>query len=218
MSRRKAPNSFAAYSLPPGRHGLPRELVVENQRWRLLGAAAEVLAEKGYAHTKSSDIATCAGISTYTFYEHFDNVGECLLAAYETAADCVCDLVSGTCDQGRAQEWTARLRTALDELLAFLASEPSLAHLLASAAPAGDAAIAAARDRLVEHLADLLGSARELRGDTAPELPLDIERRLIAASVALLSDHVRSGEVERLPELAPELAAIFTAPYLGARA
>jgi hypothetical protein len=48
--------AFAAYRLPSGRHHIPPELVAENQRWRLLGAAAEVLAERGYAHTKTADI------------------------------------------------------------------------------------------------------------------------------------------------------------------
>ncbi len=204
--------SFAAYRLPPGRHGLPRELVAENQRWRLFGAAAEVLAERGYAHVTTAEIVTRAGISASTFYEHFADLSACLLAAYEMAADCVYDLVSDACDQATSAEWPARLRAATDELLTFLASEPSLAYLL-GVAPAGDPAIAAARDGLIESLAKFLRSGRALRGEAAPELPPETERCLLAGAFALLPDRVLAGEAECLPDLAAQLAAILHSPY-----
>ena len=35
--------------LPRGRHGLPREVVAESQRSRILAAMVEVTAERGYA-------------------------------------------------------------------------------------------------------------------------------------------------------------------------
>ena len=205
--------SFAAYRLPAGRHGIAPELVAENQRWRLLGAAAEVLAERGYAHTKTADIASRAGVSRSTFYEHFDDLAACLLAAYEMAADCLCDLVSGACEGERAQDWPARLRAAIEEALAFLASEPALAHLLGPAAPAGDLAIAAARDRLINRLAWPLRSGRKLRAEAASALPPDTERRLAAAALGLISDRVAAGEAARLPALVPELAALLSGPY-----
>ncbi len=206
-SRSQAP--FAAYRLPHGRHGIPPEQVAENQRWRLLGAAAEVLAERGYAHTSSADIARRAAVSSSTFYKHFDDFSACLLAAYEMAADCVCYLVSGACERRRAQEWPTRLRAAIEEVLAFFASEPSLANLLGAAAPAGDAAIAAARDRFVNHLALSLRSARKLRGEAVPEMLPDTERRLIAAALFLLSDRVAAGQLDRLSDLAPQLAQLL---------
>ena len=207
--------SFASYRLPRGRHGIPPELVAENQRWRLLAAAAEVLAERGYARTTAADIASCAGVSRSTFYKHFDNLDQCLLAAYEMAADCLCDLVSASCEEQRSDS-PARLRAAIEEALAFLASEPSLAGLLTAKAPAGLPAIAAARDRLLNRLAGPLRSGRKLRGADAPDLPSDLERRLIAAALGLISDRAAAAEAARLPELAPELAALLATPYLDA--
>ncbi len=217
MNATKAPRraSFASYRLPPGRHGIPPELVAENQRWRLLGAAAEVLAERGYAHATTADIARCAGVSRSTFYKHFDDLAGCLLAAYEMAADCLCDVVTGACEEGRGENWPARLRKAIAEALAFLASEPSLASLLGAKAPAGIPAIAVARERLINRLAWPLRGGRKLRGADALSLPADLERRLIAAALGLISDRVAAGEADRLPELAPELSALLAAPYAG---
>lgn len=209
-------SSFARYKLPHGRHGLPRELVEENQRWRLLGAAGEVVAEHGYAGTTARAIAIRAGVSSVTFYGYFDNLGQCLLAAYEMAADCLCDIVSGAC-KGRG-EWPERLRAALVDALELLAAEPGLAALLGAAVPAGDAAIAAARDRLLSRLAWQLRGGRELRKAGAPALAADTERRLVAAVLGLVSERVVAGDVDRLPALAPELAAVLAASYLPAPA
>jgi AcrR family transcriptional regulator len=171
-----------------------------------LGAATEVLAERGYGRAKSSDIARLAQVSRGTFYEHFENVDDCLLAAYEMAADCVWDIVIGACEQ--EGEWTVRLRAAIDAALDFLASEPSLANLLGPEAPAGVAEIAAARQRLVERLAGLLGSGLE-RNASMPEGPGGTELRLVEGALALLSDRIVAGEANRLTELGPELAELL---------
>lgn len=208
--------SFAAHRLPRGHHDIPPELVAENQRWRLLCAAAEVLAERGYAHLTAVDVARCAGVSRYTFYAHFDGVGACLLAAYEMAADCLCDLLVGACEGRKGEDWPARLRAALGEALTFLAAEPALANLLGPAAPAGDPAIAGARERLINRLAWPLRGARKLRDADAPGLPPDLERRLIAAALALIGDRAAAGAADRLPELAPELAELLL-PWLALR-
>jgi AcrR family transcriptional regulator len=181
---------LSAFQLPRGRHGIPPEQVAESQRWRLLGAAAEVLAERGYARTKASDIAAQAGVSRGTFYKHFDNLHACLLAAYEMTADCVCDLA----DAAREGEggWEARLRTALGEVLSFLAGEPALAHLLSPELAAGVPEIAAARERLVDRLVEV-----------------GLERRLLEGALALVSERVAAGETDRLPDLAPQLTELI---------
>lgn len=206
--------SLAFYKLPRGRHRLPRELIDENQRWRLLGAAAEVVAERGYAGATARAVATRAGVSSSTFYGNFDNLGQCLLAAYEMAADCLCDIVAGACEGGG--EWLERLRTALAEALGFLAAEPALAALLGAAAPAGDAAIVAARASLLNRLAWPLRGGRGLREAGAPPLAADTEHRLVAAALSLVSERVAGGETAGLPALAHELAAVLAVPYMAA--
>jgi AcrR family transcriptional regulator len=181
---------LSAFQLPRGRHGIPPEQVAESQRWRLLGAAAEVLAERGYARTKASDIAAQAGVSRGTFYKHFDNLHACLLAAYEMTADCICDLADAAREGEGERE--ARLRTALGEVLSFLAGEPALAHLLSPELAAGVPEIAAARERLVGRL-----------------VKIGLERRPLEGALALVSERVAAGETSSLPELAPQLADLL---------
>ena len=69
--------------LPPGRHGLPRDFVVHNQRERLIAGLAEAVAEKGYGGTTIADITRHAAVSRRTFYEHFDGKDECFVAAFD---------------------------------------------------------------------------------------------------------------------------------------
>jgi AcrR family transcriptional regulator len=181
--------ALTAYRLPPGKHGIPPEQVVENQRWRLLGAAAEVLAERGYGRIRVADVCRRAGVSRETFYEHFEDLPDCLLAAFEMTADCVVDLASAACDrEGKKVE---RLRRALDELLEFLADEPALAHLLGAEATAAVPAIAAARERLVQRL-----------------VTLGVKRRKVEGALALVSERLAAGDGDCLPSLAAQLAEL----------
>jgi AcrR family transcriptional regulator len=181
---------LSAYRLPRGRHGIPPELVEENQRWRLLGATAEVLAERGYTRIRVADIAAHARLSRGTLYEYFDDLADCLLAAYEMAASCVLDIASSACEQ--EGEWSVRLRVALDGVLEFLAEEPALAHLLGAEAPIGVPAIGASRERLITKLVEM-----------------GVERHSLEGALALVSARVAAGETAQLPELAPQLIELI---------
>jgi AcrR family transcriptional regulator len=204
--------AFSEFRLPPGRHGIPREQVAENQRWRLLGAAAEVLAEQGHVNTNSTRVSKVAGVSPATFYQHFDNIGACMLAAFEAASDCVMEIVSEACREEQIG-WPERLGVAVASTLRFLAVEPATAHLLGTEPAAGEPGIADARKALIARLAELLASGRSLRLEDAPELPPGTERHLVAGAVAIFSEWVAAGDVDRLPELAPALAEMLAAPY-----
>jgi AcrR family transcriptional regulator len=217
VSRREADRAgraFSEFRLPPGRHGISPEEVAENQRWRLLGAAAEVLAERGHVNTTSTRVCRAAGVSPATFYRHFDNVGECLVAAHEAAVECVLEIVAEACGEEEIG-WLQRLGVAVAQTLRFLAVEPATAHLLGAEPPAGESGIAATRAAAIEELAALLASGRGLRPAGAPKLPAGTERHLVSGAVAVYSERVAAGDCERLPELAPELTEMLAAPYVG---
>ena len=72
-----------------GRHAPPREVRLPIQRQRLLQAAALEFAGNGFAGTSSESISRRAGMSKATFYEHFANKEECMLALFDLAADVV---------------------------------------------------------------------------------------------------------------------------------
>src|SRR3954451_20197141 len=70
---------------PRGRHAPPLEVRLEVQRERLLEAAAEVFAERGYAEASAEAISRAAGMSKATFYEHFANKEDAILALFDEA-------------------------------------------------------------------------------------------------------------------------------------
>lgn len=148
---------YAAYKLPRGQHGLPREHVAESQRWRLLGAAAELLAEGGYRSLTTHKIASRAAVSFRTFYSHFGGLDDCLRAAFEAAA--------------RAVAESARPAGAVERL----GGEPPLAALFGlevrAAVPEIGPAFARFAESFSPELRDrlLLGAALTLISDRAPE-------------------------------------------------
>jgi AcrR family transcriptional regulator len=189
--------------LPPGRHGLPRDLVRENQRLRLMGAAAERLAEQGYATITVTEVAKGAGVSTGTLYKRFDGLWSCLLEAYELGADRLCGELEGACAEAEGPGTTAS--AAIGRALALLDSEPALANLLFATPPTHAAALGAARLRLAERLAALLRAARR-----DPVAAGDRELPLIAGAMALVATRLRSRDGQ-LDDLGPLLTEILLA-------
>jgi AcrR family transcriptional regulator len=200
----------SASRLPRGRHGLAPEQVAESQRWRLLVAGGEGLAANGYGNLTTREISRRASVSSATFYRHFEDVDACLLAAHAVATDCLWELIGSACTG--AGTWPGRLRAALGAGADFLVSEPAFARLLCADVEAGVPAVAAARRRLLERLADLLCAGRGLRLEAAEQLPQQVEVHLTAATASLLGDRIAAGELAALPALAPELAEILAAP------
>src|ERR1700744_220569 len=72
-----------------GRPAPPPEARLPLQRERLLRAAAREFAEHGYAGVSSESISRRAGMSKATFYEHFANKEECMLALFDMGAELV---------------------------------------------------------------------------------------------------------------------------------
>jgi AcrR family transcriptional regulator len=58
----------------------------KDQLRRLLDAAAHVFAEMGWAEATVETIVTRAGMSRRTFYEHFDDLKDCLLQLHDRVA------------------------------------------------------------------------------------------------------------------------------------
>jgi AcrR family transcriptional regulator len=197
-----------AVRLPPGRHGLPADLVRTHQRQRLLEAAAEALGEQGYGRITAAHVTELAGVSSRTFYQHFEDLWACLLAAYESEAGLLCaeiERASRTLDE---DDRSGRAQAGIAAALEFLASEPAVARLLSAEPPPQIAALAAARRDLVERLGAMLRGV--LEPGSATPLP-GLERRLVGAAMALVAAHAATGDPQRLRQLEPELSEILLA-------
>src|SRR3982751_2121281 len=80
------PRSTAPTIVPRGRHAPPLEIRLTVQRRRLFEAAATVFARRGFADATAEAISREAGMSKATFYEHFANKEEAILALFDEAA------------------------------------------------------------------------------------------------------------------------------------
>ena len=196
----------------PGRHGLPREVIANSQRERLLEAAMQVVAERGYAATTIGDLTGEAGVSRTTFYELFDDKEACFLAAYDKAADGLVARVSAAFE---AEEiWPDRVRAALEAMLAALASDPPLARLgVVGVGTAGPAAQQRYRG-VVKRLTPLFDEGRDFAPD-GRELPANTSRMAVGGVAGLISEEVMAGRASELPDLLEDALSAALNPYLG---
>jgi AcrR family transcriptional regulator len=195
--------------LPPGRHGLPRTYVAENQRERLLNAVVEAVAEHGYAATTIGRIATAAKVSRKTLYEHFEDKEDCFLAAYAMVDAHVRHSMLAA--PGAAEPWPQRVRARIAALLDSLARDPTVARFyLVEPLAAGGEVAARYRDAM-QLLAEVLRPEPEPAGR-------DVEVRdqaLIGGVATLIVRRLNAGAADRLPELLPDLVELVLAPNLG---
>jgi AcrR family transcriptional regulator len=195
--------------LPPGRHGLPRAYVAENQRERLLNGVVDAIVERGYESTTIGDITAAAKISRRTFYEHFEGKEDCALAAYEMIDAYVRDSMLAA--PGAQEPWPDRIRARLGALLDTLSRDPGVARFyLVEPLAAGGEFAARYRDAM-QLLAETLRPEPEPTGH-------DVEVRdqaLIGGVVTLIVRRLNAGAAEHLPSLLPDLIELVLAPYLG---
>lgn len=192
--------------LPPGRHGIPANIVTEHQRRRLLAAMEEALAEHGYGGVTTTQVSELAGVSTSTFYKHFGNLWDCALAAYVATTDRLCETIEDAC--ANCDPRRDPLDAGVEAALAFGVAEPPSAQLLCAHAPLEASAIAAARRILISRLAAMLRRGRE-PGSESPQ-PAGLDERLIDATFAFVSSRISTGGSEQLADLAPELTTILS--------
>ncbi|HWM10672.1 MAG TPA: TetR/AcrR family transcriptional regulator [Solirubrobacteraceae bacterium] len=205
METRKRPS----IKLTGGPHGIPRAVVHEVQRGRLLDALAEVIAEEGYLDTTVHKILKRAGISRRTFYEIFTDKEDCFLAAYQEAADHVLVLAQRACRLGGTPE--IRIENSLRAMLEFAEREPQLARMCIVEVMAAGEKARQRRAKTMERLTELVAAALEERCETRAEALL--RARLLTGGVhEMVYDALARDELEGISELAEEVVASHIAP------
>jgi AcrR family transcriptional regulator len=195
--------------LPPGRHGLPRVFVAENQRERLLNGVVEAVAENGYNATTISSITAAAKISRRTFYEYFEGKEDCFAAAYEMIETHVLDSMLAA--PGAGEEWPDRVRARLAALLDVLSRDSAVARCFLIEP------LAAGGDVVVRYREAMQLLAATLRPEPPPsELNMEVRDQALVGGIAtLIVRRLNSGAATRLPELLPDLTELALAPYVG---
>ncbi len=200
--------------LPPGRHGLPREFVVHNQRERLIAGLAEAIAENGYSGTTIAHITRHAAVSRRTFYEHFSSKDECFVAAYDTVMAELRQRVSAAFEE--AGDWPHAVKAGIGAMLEFLAAEPSLARLCMVEALVAGPVVVERYDAAIQSFVPYFQSGREGRpSEVLARLSPTTEEALVGGMVSLISRRIFAGRTEELEALLPDLVEFTLTPYLG---
>ena len=215
MAKREPPDGEPAPGLPrlpPGRHGLPRAFVTENQRGRLTAGMIAAVSEHGYHDTTVSQISAAAGVSRRTFYTFFSSKQEAYLDTYELIASHLREqMLAAAAEQA---EWPDRVRAAFAAMLETFAANPDLVRFCLIAPLSANPEIAARYRLSMRRLLALLTAV--LPPPPASRRPSRAaEDGIVGGVAALIVRKVRAGEGERLPELVPDLLELALTPYLG---
>jgi AcrR family transcriptional regulator len=213
VTRRPSPHEEEAARLarlPPGRHGLSREFVAQNQRDRLTAGMIACVAEKGYRGTTVADVSAAAGVSRRTFYGYFSSKEECYLATYDMVAG---HLREASLAAGEGERsWAGGVRAEITGAMEFFAANPDLVRFYLIAPPRAGEAIAE-RYRLGARrvLAQLATGAPRRARRPSP----DVLNAISGGMAALIARKVEAGEGETLTELVPDLCEHFLTPFIG---
>ncbi|HEY6526710.1 MAG TPA: helix-turn-helix domain-containing protein [Solirubrobacteraceae bacterium] len=189
-----------------GRHAPPPEVRLPLQRERLLRAAAREFADRGYAGASSESISRRAGMSKATFYEHFANKEECMLALFDMGAELVQAAMAEAARNAPIGNARERLRAGTRAFLGALAEHPEFAQtLLVEIIGAGPRA-AQRRDQILQAFADVLdaeNAAAARRGLMGRFSSPHESFAVVGATTELVSRQVRLGVPRHILDLAP---------------
>ncbi len=190
---------------PRGRHAPPLEVRQDRQRRRLYAAAGAIFAGIGYADATAEAIAREAGMSKATFYEHFDNKEDCIVALHDDATAAVLEAMRRTGNEYRGDA-AGRVRAVIHTLLEVLAAFPDEAQtLLVEIIGAGPRAMER-RDRVLAEYASYVDDVNreDAERGAAPRLASPHDAfAIVGAVVELASRQIRTGEPDDIRDLEP---------------
>ena len=195
----------SAQPIPRGRHAPPLEVRLEVQKERLFEAAAIVFSKLGYADASAEAISRQAGMSKATFYEHFANKEECLVALFEHAtAEFLEKLVSAS--RGAERDFEERHSAGLHAILEAIEEDPVLAQAILVETVGAGPRLAELRIAVLNSFARVMYEqtvrAAELTGGPAFASP-DEAFAIVGATFELVSRQLRTGQPERVLDLQP---------------
>ena len=197
---------------PRGRHAPPLEVRQDRQRQRLFAAASAVFARVGYAEASAEAIAREAGMSKATFYEHFDNKEDCIVALFDAASAAVLTAMRDASGEATGSA-EARYQAAISAFLGAIAAFPDVSQtLLVEIIGAGPRAMEH-RDSALLAFADYIDSTNEAdaAAGLVPRLASSEDSfAIVGAVIELASRQLRTGRPERLADLEPVVERLIS--------
>jgi len=187
-------------------------MLSRHQRDRILVATAAIVAKRGYPNTTVEHIVKRASVSRATFYEHFENREDCLLAT----VDAVVSEIGRQVEEAAAAEteWPSQIRASLTALLEYVVANPSFARTaIVESMTAGPVAVER-YEKLLDIFLPGLALGRSSEGATAG-LPATLEDSIIGGIVWMLHQRLLRNETDEIPGLLPTMLEFALSPYLG---
>ena len=206
-------------TVPRGRHAPPLEVRQDRQLQRLSEAAAIVFARTGYADATAEAIAREAGMSKATFYEHFANKEDCILALFDRAMARILGAMQGA---GAAQvdmDPRERYRQSIQAMLAVFTEYADYAQtLLIEIIGAGPRAMER-RDAVFSAIASYIYERNKADADAGLAARMaspDDAYAVVGATVELASRQIRTGVPAEITDLEPVIDRLMRGILLAA--
>jgi AcrR family transcriptional regulator len=206
-------------TVPRGRHAPPLEVRQDRQLQRLTEAAAAVFARSGYADATAEAIAREAGMSKATFYEHFSNKEDCILALFDRAVARLIGAMQEVRDEEGELPPEQRYRRSITALLGVIAEYPDFAQtLLIEIIGAGPRAMER-RDAVFAAIASYIDqrNAEDAEAGLAARLASpDDALAVVGATVELASRQIRTGVPSDIADLEPVIERLIRGVLIAA--
>lgn len=176
---------------------------------RIAQAVANVVAEKGYGAMSVDDVAAQAAISLTTFYEHFADKRDAMLAAVEMSGAQM--MASAVPAARRAGDWQDGVRALLEAMCAYFVAEPAMARLATVGVYEAGPQALSRRDRVIDSMAEMLAPGFEEN----PAVPAVAPEAAAATVYALIREHIRKGGPASLAGVAPLATYITLVSFVG---
>jgi AcrR family transcriptional regulator len=197
--------------LPRGRHGLKPAEVAAHQRRRIADGVAKAVAEHGYGGLTVEQVIDLAGVSRSTFYMHFDNKLEAVLAAHEVIFERFMRALANVCV---GDKWPAKISNAIGATLTFASGTPEQFQVLSPAALGADVALAGQVMDAFRRLSRLLAQARGA-SPYRSELPTCTEEFLVVGVASTITGWLARGQTIELADFQQQLVELLLIPYYG---
>jgi AcrR family transcriptional regulator len=201
--------------LPSGRHDLPREYVVKNQRERIVDATAAIVAEKGLAALTIPEIASRASVSHETFYEMYPTKQDAFLGTQKVGLHQAFQIAVGAYEQHKQGDWPRGISEGLRALILYLQSEPAHAHLSIVDTFAVSPDTLAIRDEVLQGFSYYFRPPERPPAKDGIEVP-DVAAEAVVGGVwQVLHHYVAHGAFAELVQATPQLNYLLLSPFLG---
>jgi AcrR family transcriptional regulator len=209
-----------SYPPPPGPLKPPRRRsrqanpfeerqAASNPPERILRALAAVVSEKGYPEATVAEIVDRAKTSQRTFYEHFANKEDAMVAALDSGSSQM--LGAALPAFRRAADWQHAVQATQEAMFSFGVQEPEYARLGGVEMYAAGKRALEQREVVTEGMEGLLAPGYGLKEGVPP-----ITAEAIGGALyALFYDYVKQRGPERLPEMVPVAVYMTLTPFLG---